>query len=127
MKRFFQLITCSLLVILAVACAQGNAAINKAYDEALKAKSAIEVATTLCNGQIDCQKISGEEAAKLGALLDYIAINGLKDANFRAQVDMYQFGNLVDGFRERQSSLTPEDLEQMKQFTQEINSPFSDK
>lgn len=120
MKKLFQLLACGLLVILAWSCDQGASAINKAYDQALKAASAEEVATTLCNGDIKCATLTSDEAAKLGACIGYITYTGMYSANFEAQVDMYQWGKLLDGYRELEKNQTGQERKKIEELTKAI-------
>lgn len=120
MKKLFQLFAIAILALTAVSCSQGAAAINKAYEQACKAAPAEEVATTLCNGDIKCATLTSDEAAKLGAVLGYITYTGLYSANFEAQVDMHQFGDLLDGYRELEKNMTGSERLKVEELTKEI-------
>lgn len=120
MKRIFQFLACAVLVLIAASCSQGAAAIDKAYEQACKAAPAEEVATTLCNGDIKTSTLTSEEAAKLGAVLEYITYNGLYSSNFEAQVDMHQFGDLLDGYRKLQQNMTGTERLRIEELTKEI-------
>ena len=120
MKKLFQLLACGLLAILAWSCDQGAAAIDKAYDQALKSASAEEVATTLCNGDIKCETLTSDEAAKLGACIGYITYTGLYSSNFEAQVDMYQWGKLMDGYRALEKNQTGQERNKIEELTKAI-------
>ena len=99
MKKIFLFLSFGILLMLAASCSQGASAIDKAYQEACAAAPAEKIATTLCNGNISCPTLTTDENAKLGAVLDYLANHGMYSANFEAQVDMYQFGKLLDSYR----------------------------
>lgn len=120
MKKIFQFLALSLIMIAAVSCSQGAAAIDKAYDQACKAASPEEVATTLCNGDIKCSTLTTDEAAKLGACLGYITYTGLYSANFEAQVDMHQFGDLLDGYRELERTQSGTERRLVEEYTRQI-------
>lgn len=120
MKKIIQLLTCCLLVLAATSCSQGAAAIDKAYDQACKAEPAEKVATTLCNGDIKCLTLTSDEITKLGAVLNYITFNGLYTANFEDQVDMYQFGNLLDSYREAEKNFTGTERLKIEELTKNI-------
>ena len=107
-------------MICAVSCSQGAAAINKAFDQACRAESPETVATTLCNGDIKCSTLTADEAAKLGACLGYITYTGMYSADFEAQVDMHQFGDLLDGYRELQRTQTSQDRKLVEEYTRQI-------
>ena len=116
MKKLFQILVCAVLVV-AASCSHGAKAINEAFNEACKAEPVEKVATTLCNGEIDCATLTTDEAAKLGAVLGYITYTGMYSANFEDQVDMYQFGKLLDGYREIEKDT---DKQLIEQYTKEI-------
>ena len=120
MKKIIQFVTLSLLVFVVASCSQSSAAIDKAYQEACKASSAEEVATTLCNGDIKVNNLSSEEFTKLGAVLGYITYTGLYSSNFEAQVDMYQFGNLLDEYRTKEQTLSDSEKTQILDLTKQI-------
>ena len=120
MKKFLQLVCCGLLAIAASSCSQGATAIDKAYDQACKAESAEKVATTLCNGEIKCSTLTSDELAKLGAVMNYITFTGLYSSNFEAQVDMYQFGKLLDSYRQAEERMTSTERIQMEDYTKNI-------
>ena len=120
MKKLINLIAGVFLVLVATACSQGAAAIDKAYDQACKAASAEEVATTLCNGDIKCTTLTSEEAAKLGAVIGYITYNGMYSANFEAQVDMHQFGDLLDNYRELERTMSGTERLKVEELTKNI-------
>lgn len=120
MKRILQLLTLSLFVFVAVSCSHGAKAIDKAFDQACEANSPEKVAMTLCNGDIKCSTLTSDEIAKLGAVLGYITYTGLYTANFQDQVDMYEFGKLLDGYREVERSMTGEDRNQMEKYLKDI-------
>lgn len=109
-----------MIAIMAYSCSQGAAAINKAYEEALKTAPAEKVATTLCNGDIKCSTLTSDEAAKLGACIGYITYTGLYSANFEAQVDMYQWGKLIDQYRELENNMTSDERNKISELTKEI-------
>lgn len=120
MKRLFQLFACALVMFVAAACSHGATAIDKAYDEACQAAPVEKIATTLCNGEIDCKTLTSDEAAKLGAVLGYISQHGMYSANFEAQVDMYQFGHLLDNYRELENNMTSDERLKMEELTKNI-------
>ncbi|MCH5230396.1 MAG: hypothetical protein J1F43_01205 [Muribaculaceae bacterium] len=120
MKKFFQFLALSLMMVVAVACSQGSAAINKAFDEACQAQSAEKVATTLCNGHIKCSTLTPDEAAKLGAVLGYITFTGMYSANFNAQVDMHEFGKLLDEYKALQLRQDGTDKQLIEEYTKQI-------
>lgn len=120
MKKLFQLLGCAVLAMAASSCSQGSAAIDKAYEEACQAAPAEKVATTLTNGHIKCSTLTSDEAAKLGAVLGYITYTGLYSSNFEAQVDMHEFGELLDGYRSLETRQTGEDRALVEQYTREI-------
>ena len=117
MKKIFQLLFCSLLVIVAASCSQGAAAVDKAFQQACQAEPSEKIATTLCNGDIKCETLTSDEAAKLGAVLDYLANHGMYSANFEAQVDPYQFGHLLDSYRSIEKNV---DRRQLNEYVKEI-------
>lgn len=117
MKKLLQLLFCGILVCIAASCSHGAKAINEAYDEACQALPAERIAATLANGEINCKTLTSEELAKLGAVLDYLANHGMYSANFEAQVDMYQFGHLLDHYREVEGNV---DKLQLNNFIREI-------
>lgn len=118
MKKLFQLMAAALLVIVVASCSQGAKAVNEAYEEACKAEPSEKIATTLCNGEIKCETLSVDELAKLGAVLDYLANHGMYSANFEAQVDMYQFGRLLDSYRSVEKNV---ERVQLNNYVREIN------
>ena len=120
MKRLLQFMSGGLLMILAASCSHGAKAINEAYEEACKAFPSEKIATTLCNGEIKCNTLTSDEAAKLGAVLDYLTNHGLYSADFEAQVDMYQFGHLLDGYRELEKNMTGTERNKMEELTKAI-------
>ena len=120
MKKVFQFLLCGLLICVAASCSQGAAAIDKAYEQACKAAPAEEVATTLCNGDIKCSTLTSDEAAKLGAVLGYITYTGLYTANFEAQVDMHQFGDLLEGYREIERTQSGTERAKVAELTKNI-------
>ena len=118
MKRLLQFMSGGLLMILAASCSHGAKAINEAYDEACKAFPSEKIASTLCNGEIDCKTLTADEAAKLGAVIDYLQNHGMYSANFEAQVDPYQLGKLLEGYRNISKNVDPVLLQQ---YVKEIN------
>lgn len=120
MKKLLQLLACGLLVLIAASCSQGASAIDKAYEQACKAASAEEVATTLCNGDIKCSTLTSDEIAKLGAVLSYITYTGMYSANFEDQVDMYQFGKLMDDYRQIEQHQTSSEKIKMDELIKNI-------
>ena len=120
MKRLFQLLACGILMIFAVACSQGAAAIDKAYEQACEAAPAEKIATTLCNGDIKCATLTSDEAAKLGAVLQYLQYHGMYSANFEAQVDMYQFGNLLKDYKNIEVNQTSDEKLKVEELTKNI-------
>lgn len=120
MKKLFQLLACAILAFVAASCSQGADAIDKAYQQACEAQPTEKIATTLTNGNIDCKSLTIDENAKLGAVLDYIANHGMYSANFEAQVDMYQFGKLLDDYRAVQHSKTGSDRILMDEYVKNI-------
>ena len=120
MKKIFQLLSVCMLMLVAVSCGQGATAVNNAYDEALKASSPEKVATTLCNGHINVTSLSEDEYAKLGACLGYITFTGMYSSNFEAQVDMHQFGDLLDAYRDREKTQTDEGRKLTEEYTRNI-------
>lgn len=125
MKKIFQLLACALMIFTATSCSQGAAAIDKAYEQASKAEPVEKIATTLCNGDIKCSTLTTEEAAKLGAVLGYITFHGMYSSNFEAQVDMHQFGDLLQGYRNLETHMTGTDRALVEEYTRGllINAP----
>ena len=119
MKKILSFVACALLFVMA-SCSQGAAAIDKAYEQACKAAPAEEIATTLCNGDIKCSTLTSEEAAKLGAVLGYLTYHGMYSADFEAQVDMHQFGDLLNGYRELEKNMTGTQRLEVEKLTKEI-------
>ena len=119
MKKLLSFIACVILFVMA-SCSQGAAAIDKAYEQACKAAPAEEIATTLCNGDIKCSTLSSDEAAKLGAVLGYLTFHGMYSADFEAQVDMHQFGDLLQGYRELEKNMTGTQRLEIEKLTKEI-------
>lgn len=117
MKKVLQLLICGLLVSVAASCSHGAKAIDIAYEEACQAAPAERIATTLCNGEIKTETLTSDEAAKLGAVLDYLANHGMYSANFEAQVDPYQFGRLLDHYREIEKNV---DRIKLQEYLQNI-------
>lgn len=120
MKKLFQLLACSLLVFVAASCSQGASAIDKAYEQACEAAPVEKIATTLCNGNIDCKTLTSDETAKLGAVIEYITQHGMYSANFEDQVDMYQYGKIIDGYRELERTMTGTERTKMEELTKNI-------
>lgn len=120
MKKLFQLLGLTLLVFVATSCSQGAAAIDKAYQQACEAAPAEKIATTLCNGDIKCETLTSDEAAKLGAVIGYLSYHGMYSSDFEAQVDMYQFGHLLDGYRELEKNMTGTERNKMEELTKAI-------
>ena len=120
MKKLFQLFALTMLVFVATSCSQGAAAIDKAYQQACEAAPAEKIATTLCNGDIKCETLTSEEAAKLGAVIGYLSYHGMYSSNFEAQVDMYQFGHLLDGYRNLEKNMTGTEKLEIEKLTKEI-------
>ena len=120
MKKLLQLLSLTLLVFIATSCSQGAAAIDKAYQQACEAAPAEKIATTLCNGDIKCETLTSEEAAKLGAVIGYLSYHGMYSSNFEAQVDMYQFGHLLEGYRNLEKNMTGTDRLKVEQLTKEL-------
>ena len=120
MKKVVYFFTCVIISLMAVSCSQGAAAIDKAYEQACDATSAITVATTLCNGDINCSTLTPDEACKLGAVLGYITYHGLYTRDFEAQVDMYQFKKLVEGYREIEKNQTGTERLKVEELTKQI-------
>ena len=118
MKRFLQLMSCGLMLIVAVACSHGAKAINEAYNEACKGMPAERIAGTLCDGEIKCETLTTDEAAKLGAVIDYLMNHGMYSANFEAQVDPYQWGKLLQHYRSIEKNV---DRNLLEQYVREIN------
>ena len=118
MKKIFQFLTFSLILCLACSCSQGAAAIDKAYEEACEAASPEKIATTLCNGDIKVSTLTSEEFAKLGAVIEYLTYTGMYTSNFEAQVDMYQFGNLLKDYRAH--NITPDEKLQIEELTKSL-------
>lgn len=119
MKKILSLFASALIFVMA-SCSQGATAIDKAYEQACEAQPVEKIATTLCNGNIDCKTLTSEEAAKLGSVIEYITQHGLYSANFEAQVDMYQFGKIIDGYRELERTMTGTERTKMEEFTKNI-------
>lgn len=117
MKKIFQLLACGFLALAAASCSQGATAINKAFEEAGKAEPSEKIATTLCNGEIKCSTLTSDELAKLGAVLDYLQNHGMYSANFEAQVDMYQFGNLLQDYRNVEKNV---DMVTLRNYVREL-------
>lgn len=120
MKKLINLLASLLLVIVATSCDHGASAINKAYEQACQAAPVEKVATTLCNGDIQCATLTSDEAAKLGAVLGYITYNGMYSSNFEDQVDMHQFGKLLDGYRSIEKNMTGSDKLKVEELTKNI-------
>lgn len=120
MKKLLSIMAGFVLMIIASSCSQGASAINKAYDQACEAEPSEKVATTLCNGNINCYTLTSDEAAKLGAVLGYITYTGMYSANFEAQVDMHQFGDLLDHYREIEKDFTGTQKQQMEEYVKNI-------
>ena len=120
MKRLLQLFSLTLLLFVATSCSQGAAAIDKAYQQACEAAPAEKIATTLCNGDIKCATLTSEEAAKLGAVLGYLSYHGMYSADFEAQVDMHQFGDLLEGYRSLEKNMTGSDRLKIEELTKSI-------
>lgn len=120
MKKLLQLFACALLVFMAASCSQGAAAIDKAYQQACEAAPAEKIATTLCNGDIKCETLTSEEASKLGAVLGYLSYHGMYSADFEAQVDMHQFGDLLKGYRILEKNMTGDERLRIEQLTKDI-------
>lgn len=118
MKKIIQLFALSLLVFVAASCSQGAAAIDKAYEQACGAAAPEKVATTLCNGDIKVNTLTSEEFSKLGAVIEYLTYTGMYSANFEAQVDMYQFGNLLRDYRAH--TPTADEKLQIEKFTKDL-------
>ena len=122
MKKLFYLLACSIM-IMAAACSQGASAVNKAYEQAQKGENPEKVATTLCNGQIDCSALSTDEVNKLGACIGYVTATGLFSSNFQDQVDMHQFGDLLEGYRKVEMNQTDAQKEQIMEMTKQLLNP----
>ena len=120
MKKLFHILLLSVVVLMAASCSHGAKAINKAFEQACEAKSAEEVAMTLCNGDIQCATLSTDEKAKLGAVLGYITYTGMYSANFHAQVDMYEFGKLMDSYKQLELNQDGTDRKLIEEYTQQI-------
>lgn len=120
MKKILQIFACALLVLVAASCNNGVAAIDKAYEQACQAAPAEKVATTLCDGHIQCSTLTSDEAAKLGAVLGYITYTGLYSANFEDQVDMHQFGDLLDSYRQIEKNMTGTEKNKIEEYTKNI-------
>lgn len=120
MKRLLQFVACGLLLLVAAACSHGAKAVNKAFDQACEAQSAEKVAMTLCNGDIDVATLSSDEAAKLSAVLGYIEYTGMYTANFQAQVDMYEFGKLMEQYRALKLRQDGTDQKLIEDYTRQI-------
>lgn len=120
MKKLLQFLVCGILLIAASSCSQGAAAIDKAYQQACEAAPAEKIATTLCNGDIKCSTLTSEEAAKLGAVLGYLSYHGMYSSNFESQVDMHQFGDLLEGYRELERNQTGTDRARIEELTRQI-------
>lgn len=121
MKKIFQTLACGLLLLGAAACSQGAAAVDKAYQQACEAAPAEKIATTLCNGEINCYTLTSDEAAKLGAVIEYLQNHGMYSANFEAQVDMYQFGKLLEHYREIENKQTSDQRIQKEEYLKDLN------
>ena len=119
MKKILSFIACAILFVMA-SCSQGAAAIDKAYEQACKAAPAEEIATTLCNGDIKCSTLTSEEASKLGAVLGYLTYHGMYSSNFEAQVDMHQFGDLLDSYRQIEKNMTGTEKNKIEEYTKNI-------
>lgn len=100
MKKIFQFLFVTLVMVVATSCNHGAAAIDKAFEQACGGESSEKVAMTLCNGDIQCSTLNADESAKLGAVLGYITYTGLYSADFQDQVDMSRFGKLLDDYKE---------------------------
>lgn len=120
MKKLIQLLACALFVAVASSCSQGAAAIDKAFEQACEAQPCEKVATTLCNGNIKCSTLTSEQAAKLGAVLGYITYTGMYSANFEDQVDIHQFGDLLNQYREIERTQTSQDRKLVEEYTRQI-------
>lgn len=120
MKKLFTLLVCSIIMFVAASCDHGASAIDKAYEQACQAAPVEKVATTLCNGDIQCETLTTDEAAKLGAVLGYITYNGLYSSNFEDQVDMHQFGKLMDGYRQIEKNMTGTEKLKVQELTKNI-------
>ena len=120
MKKLLQLFSLTLLLFIASSCSQGAAAIDKAYQQACEAAPAEKIATTLCNGDIKCSTLTSEEAAKLGAVIGYLSYHGMYSSNFEAQVDMHQFGDLLNGYRNLEKNMTGSDRLRVEELTKNI-------
>ena len=120
MKKIFQTLACGLMLVATAACSQGADAIDKAYQQAQEAEPSEKIATTLCNGNINCFTLTSEESAKLGAVIDYLENHGMYTADFEAQVDMYQFGKLLDSYRQIEMKQTSAEKVQIEKLTKEI-------
>lgn len=118
MKGFIKLFLFSIVMMAMASCSQGASAIDKAYEQACGAASPEEVATTLCNGDIKVPTLTSEEYAKLGAVIEYLTYTGMYSSNFEAQVDMYQFGNLLRDYRAH--TQTPSERLQIDELTKDI-------
>ena len=120
MKKFVKLLTFVALIFVGFACSKGAEAIEKAYTQAMRDASAIEVATTLCNGDIDCATLTTDESAKLGACLGYITYTGLYTNDFRAQVDMDRFNELLNAYSSIEQNMTESERAQITELTKSI-------
>lgn len=120
MKKLLQLFACALMIFVATSCSQGANAIDKAYEQACEAQPVEKVATTLCNGNINCATLTSDESAKLGAVLGYITYRGMYSNNFEDQVDMHQFGDILNGYRELEKNMTGTEKLKMEEYTKNI-------
>lgn len=120
MKKILHFLALTLLVVVAASCSHGAKAINKAFEQACEAKSPIEVAMTLCNGDIKCATLTTDEKAKLGAVLGYITYTGMYSADFQAQVDMYEFGRLMKEYEALDLRKDGSDQKLIDKYTQQI-------
>lgn len=120
MKRIYQFLLLSVVMLLAASCSQGAAVIDKAFKQACEGDSSEKVAMTLCNGDIKCSTLTTDEASKLGAVLGYITYTGLYTANFQAQVDMYEFGKLMEDYKALELRQDGTDKNLIEEYTKQI-------
>ena len=118
MKKIFKFLACGLIAVVAMSCSHGAKAINEAFNEACGGEPSEKIAGTLCDGEIKCETLTTDEAAKLGAVIEYLMNHGMYSADFEAQVDPYQLRKLLDGYRSIEKNV---DRNLVYQYVREIN------
>ena len=118
MKKFsFVLLICVSFLIMAC---RGTGNINKAYEMAKSEKPASEVLNELVSYDIDYDKLTPEDYAKISYAVLYGTTTSMKEEDFKEKVDEKKVKDFMKKTQEAVQKLTPEEQKEVVSKTVEL-------